>query len=133
MVKNVKKVGNKIIVGLIESVTIYGNKMKVKTTAKFDTGAQRSSIDQKIADKLGLGTVIKFVRIKSASAGKNQIRRPVFKAEIEIEGRRLPVEFNTTDRSHLKQKILIGRDLIHSNFVVDVAKSNKSHLETDLR
>lgn len=125
---------SKITVGLTEPVVIYGKKMKVRTTAKFDTGAQRTSIDSRIAEKIGLGTVIKFVRIKSASSGaSNYVRRPVFRADIVIMDKKFPIEVNIADRSHLKQKVLIGRDVMFNRFIVDITKSHHSHQEHDVK
>ncbi len=116
----------KIVVGLIEHVKIIGKKKTVSATAKIDTGAARSCVDESIVDDAGLNPVIKFVRVKSATTGgAPYVRRPVFKAKIEIAGKKIPVEVSTADRSHLKQKILIGRDVIRSNFLVDVEHSHK--------
>ena len=116
----------KQIVGLIEPVKIIG-KTTVEARAKFDTGAARSCIDEKIADKLKLGPVIKFVRVKSATLGEiKYVRRPVYRAKIEIAGKRIPVEISTADRKNLKYDVLIGRDIIKSNFIVDVEHKNKT-------
>jgi len=116
----------KIVVGLIEPVKIIGKK-EVSTIAKIDTGAARSCVDEKIAIEAGLGPVVKFVRVKSATTGnKPYVRRPVFKAKIEIGGKRFPTEVSIADRRRLKYKVLIGRDLIRSNFVVDVEHSHRT-------
>ncbi len=116
----------KQIVGLIEPVKIIG-KTTVEARAKFDTGAARSCIDEKIADKLKLGPVIKFVRVKSATLGEiKYVRRPVYRAKIEIAGKRIPVEISTADRKNLKYDVLIGRDIIKSNFIVDVERKNET-------
>lgn len=116
----------KIVVGLVEPVKIIGKK-EVSAVAKIDTGAARSCVDEKIAIEAGLGPVIKFVRVKSATTGnKPYVRRPVFRAKIKIGERKLPVEVSVADRRRLKYKVLIGRDIIHSNFIVDVEHSHKT-------
>jgi hypothetical protein len=113
----------KCVVGLIEHVKIVGEKETVVELAKFDTGAQTSSLDRKLAEHLGVGAFVKSVKIKSASAGKGTYSyRPVHRMGVEICGKVLPVNFNITDRSHMKQKVLIGRDVITGNFIVDVEK-----------
>ncbi len=116
----------KIIVGLIEPVKVIGKKI-VSATAKIDTGAARSCIDETVAKEVGLNPVVKFVRVKSATTGgAPYIRRPVFKAKIEIAKRIIPVEVSIADRKHLKQKVLVGRDVIRSNFLVDVEHTHKT-------
>ncbi len=115
----------KIVVGLIEPVKVIGKKT-VSALAKIDTGAARSCVDEKIAIEAGLGPVIKFVRVKSATTGdKPYVRRPVFRAKIEIGGKKIPVEVSVANRRNLKHKVLIGRDIIRSNFIVDVERSKK--------
>ena len=54
------KVNGKILIGLIENISIGSNDRYVKEIpAKIDTGATRSSIDIKLASELNLGPVIK--------------------------------------------------------------------------
>lgn len=116
----------KKIVGLIEPVKIIGKK-EIKANAKFDTGAARSCIDEKLAEKVKLGPVIKFVRVKSATLGKiKYVRRPVYRAKIEIANKKIPVELSIANRKNLKYDVLIGRDVIKSNFIVDVEHKNKT-------
>ena len=111
--------------GLIEPVEIIGKKT-ISSMAKIDTGAARSCIDEKLAIEVGLGTLIKFVNVKSATTGKaSHVRRPVFRAKIRIKGKKIPVEVSVANRGNLKYKVLIGRDIIHSNFIVDVEKIHK--------
>ena len=116
----------KQVVGLIEPVKVIGKNV-VESKAKFDTGAARSCIDEKLAEKVKLGPIIKFVRVKSATLGKiNYVRRPVYKAKIEIAGKRIPVELSIANRKNLKYDVLIGRDIIKSNFIIDVEHKNKT-------
>ena len=116
----------KIIVGLVEDVKVIGKKT-IASTAKVDTGAARSCVDEKIAIEAGLGPIIKFVRVKSATTGRAPfVRRPVFRAKIEVGGKKIPVEVSVANRGNLKHKVLIGRDIIRSNFVVDVERSKKT-------
>ena len=57
----------KIVVGLVEKVTIYNNGNKKTVLAKIDTGADRSSIDTALANKLKLGPVVGIKYYRSAS------------------------------------------------------------------
>jgi hypothetical protein len=111
----------KAVIGLIENVKVIGVKETAIESAKFDTGAQTSSIDKKLAERLGIGAFLKSVKIKSASAGKGTYSyRPVHRLDIEIRNKVFHVNFNITDRSHMKQKVLIGRDVITGHFIIDV-------------
>ena len=111
----------KILVGLTDKVKIRGKK-SVETLAKFDTGAKRTSIDMGIAAKAKLGPVIDVVKVKSASLKGGYVKRPVVEAVVEVCGKKLKVKANIEDRVHSKQKVLIGRDIIKSNFIIDVEK-----------
>jgi hypothetical protein len=121
----------KIVVGLVDKVKVIGKK-EIIAMAKFDTGAKRTSIDVEIAAKAKLGPIIKVTRVRSASA-RGSIRRPVVEAKIKVNGKTLKKEVNVEDRSHSDQKILIGRDIIFSNFIVDVEKTHTSPRVQDVR
>jgi len=121
----------KKIVGLIEEVEIVGSKT-IKCKAKFDTGAFDSSIDKKLAEKLSLKKTGKNKIITSSSIPKG-VRRPVVEMILKMHGKEIKTDANIADRSHSKQKLLIGRNVIFNNFIVDVAKSNKSPKADDLK
>jgi len=120
----------KITIGLIEKVTVIGSNGSVETMAKFDTGAARNSIDYELAAKAGVGPVISSVKVKSASG---EGRRPIVRAVIEVKGKQFKTRANLEDRSDMKYKVLIGRNLIYSNFIIDVEKSHTSHKENSTR
>ena len=111
----------KILVGLTDKVKIRGKKV-VTTTAKFDTGAKRTSIDLKIAARANLGPIVDIIKVKTASLRGGYVKRPVVEAQIEICGKKIKVLANIEDRVHSKEKVLIGRDIIRSNFIVDVER-----------
>ena len=119
-------------VGLVETVEIIGKTASIKRRAKFDTGAQTCSIDKALAKKIGTGKLVKYVNVTSASSQKG-VKRAVYKMKVKINGKDYNVDFNLADRSKMKYKILIGRNLIHKNFIVDVSKSHKSFKDTDLK
>lgn len=108
------------IIGLIEKVRINGKTV----LAKIDTGAKRSSIDIELASELKLGPIFKSVKIVSADGSEI---RPVVKAEIYIKGTKIESSFNIANRKRLKYPILIGREDIKENFLIDPSKNEVSH------
>lgn len=119
------------VVGLIEKVKVVGKKKDVTTLAKFDTGATGNSVDIRLAGKAGL-FVVSTAKVTNASI-KDFKRRPVVDVVFQIKGRKYRTRANLEDRGHLPYKVLIGRKLIISNFVVDVSKTNVSHIDVDLK
>ncbi len=117
----------KKIVGLVEPVKIIGEK-EIDVLAKFDTGAQRTSIDKKLFDELGLE---KIGKVKTVNVHGKSIRS-LTEFEIVIKGEKFMVEANVADRSKVKFKVLIGRNTIFNNFVVDITKSHNSAKIGDL-
>ncbi|MCD6414783.1 MAG: ATP-dependent zinc protease [Candidatus Diapherotrites archaeon] len=112
----------KEVVGLVEPVVVCGKK-KVSAMAKFDTGAARTSIDLELAKKAELGPIIKHKKIHSAlSPGQ---KRGVVKVKIHILGKTYETEATLSKREHSKCKVLIGRDIIYNNFVIDISKGGK--------
>ncbi len=112
---------SKRVLGLIENVVIFGES-KVKTQALCDTGAKSTSVDLKIAEKAKLGPIIRTVEIKNPSV-KQVFKRPVVKAVIEIAGEKIETSVNIQDRSHMKFPVIIGRNLLMHNFIIDVEKN----------
>ena len=112
--------GKKKVVGLIEPVKIIG-KNTVKTTALFDTGAKLTSIDNKIAAEAQLGPVLRTQKVK-APITKDTKQRPVVRVRIKIDKREFEAEANLNDRSHMKYPVIIGRNVIQGNFIIDISK-----------
>ncbi|MFQ5647937.1 MAG: RimK/LysX family protein [Candidatus Aenigmatarchaeota archaeon] len=108
------------VVGLVEDIAIIG-KNRVKTKALFDTGAKTTSVDITLAAKAQLGPVIRTIRIKAASL-KGRTQRPVVEAIIEIKGQKFEVEVNLQDRSHMTFPVIIGRNILAGNFLVDAKR-----------
>jgi len=114
----------KKVIGLVEKVKIIGYKGEVETEALLDTGATYSSVDLKIAAKAGLGPVTKSMKVKSKTDPKGYMRRAVVRGEIVLKGLRKKTSFTLADRSDMSYPVLIGRNVIHSFFVVDVEKTH---------
>ncbi len=113
---------DKVILGLVENVSIQGNGGKETTVvARIDTGATASSIDSALATELELGPILRSKVVKSASGVK---KRPTIKATIFIKGIRIEEEFTVADRSHMTYRILIGQNVLKKgNFLIDPLKS----------
>ena len=110
----------KMIVGLVEEIEITGKK-KVRAMALFDSGARNTSVDLGLAAKAMLGPIIKTTKIKAASITR-EIRRPVVKANIRIRGRVFDTEVNIQDRSHMTFPVIVGRNILSGNFIIDTKK-----------
>ncbi len=87
-----------------------GKRKRVELMAKIDTGAYRSSIDQELAQELGLlrpDNILYYRHYRSALGRRH--RRPVIGLTLWIKGRKIITAANVTDRHRLRTKILIGR------------------------
>lgn len=117
IINMVRGAPGKRVVGLVERVRIIAEK-SVTVRALFDTGANSTSIDKSVARKVGLGKPLRYTTVYSASNSKG-VRRPVVRAIIEIMGEKFDTEVNIQDRSHMTFKMLVGRNVLAGNFVVD--------------
>ncbi|MEK6958534.1 MAG: RimK/LysX family protein, partial [archaeon] len=78
------------------------------------------------AAKAGIGPIISSVKIKNSSAPNGYTRRAIAEAVIIVKGKRIHTGVNIEDREGMPYSVLIGRDVIHDNFLIDVAKSHTS-------
>lgn len=116
MFENMSK---RIVIGLTETIEIFGKDRNEKLVARVDTGAEKSSIDKGLAKDLKLGPVIKRKLIKSAHGSK---RRPIISVKIGIAGKKMKCHFTVADRRHLKYKVLIGQNVLKKGFIIDPLK-----------
>ncbi|MBW6462120.1 MAG: RimK/LysX family protein [DPANN group archaeon] len=114
---------NKKILGLTEVVYVYGAKKCAKIAAICDTGATTTSIDANIAKDLDFGEPIRMTRVMNPSLN-TKFKREVVKVNLEIAGRKFEVGANVQDRMHMTHKMIIGRDILYGNFIVDVSKTH---------
>lgn len=112
--------------------------------AKIDTGAYTSAIhckkiktsdgvlsfyidleqdDQNFSKKYQTRN---FSRKKIRSSNGESQTRYVIKTKITLFGKNYVTEFSLSDRSKMKNPILIGRKLLNKKFLVDVSKKNLS-------
>lgn len=129
----------KTIIGSRVLIDVIGHASAVP--AKVDTGADSSAIwtSSVNIDKSGelsfvlfgpdspyyTGEVIKTREYSVAgvrsSTGERQIRYRV-SLPVRLEGRRIKVVFNLSDRSANLFPVLIGRRTLHNKFIVDVSR-----------
>lgn len=111
---------DRLYLGLVEIVTLENGR---KYKAKIDTGADSSSIDESVLEKLGEKKTLSHKIIISA-LGRN--RRPTKLIGIELQGKKFKEKFTISDRSNLKYKILIGKDILKKEgFLVDPLKEEE--------
>jgi len=115
--------GSPRVIGVYERVQILNsNGKKVPILAKIDTGADRSSVDRKLADELGLlrEDNIIFTRRYKSAIGKHQ-KRPVISLTFYLAGEKIETVAGVADRSNLRTKMLVGtRDI--KDFVIKPSK-----------
>lgn len=105
------KVPKGVIPALQKSPVLKQGKHRVvEVRAKIDTGAFRSSIDQTLADKLGLlqKERVLYYRHYRSSLGKHN-DRPVVGITFWLKGKKVVTAVNVADRSKLRTKFLLGR------------------------
>lgn len=110
---------DKSIIGQLERVTLHSERGKRTLTARIDTGAKWSSVDVKLAAKLGLGPIIEA---KAITSSHGTSVRPVVKAKVTLAGRTINGRFTVYDRRHMKHPVLIGRNILKGKFIIDPSK-----------
>ncbi len=109
---------DKIVIGPVEDITFKGES-PAKFEGRVDTGATSSSIDAKIVADLKLGPVLSVRKVRNAHG---ETLRPVVEAKFVIRGKTLTANFTVADRSKMKYKVLIGRNILKEGFLIDVTK-----------
>ena len=115
------EMSGKKLVGIVEKVEVTGRET-IKTLAVFDSGARMTSIDVRLAAQAQLGPIVKTTKISNPSL-RGQVRRPVVEARIRIHGRVFDALVNIQDREHMTFPVIIGRNIISGNFIIDTKKN----------
>ncbi len=125
--------GEKITIGLVEDVILlpYG----VKFPARIDTGAASSSLDArelrvqdgtvefKLPQKYGgLQLRLPVVGWETIRSSESRESRPVVEMELCLGPKRLLVKLNLNDRSMVKYPLILGRNFLREDYVVDVKR-----------
>ncbi len=94
------------ILDAVEQVSFQVGDQNKSYLAKLDTGAYRTSLDEKLVEELGLQVLERQILIKSAS-GVNT--RKAVKVKFTLHGREINSVATIVDRSHLKYPLIVGR------------------------
>jgi hypothetical protein len=124
----------KIVIGAVEDVILLPS--GVKLPARIDTGAAKSSLDARalrihgkmvefrIPDEYG-GTPFKLpiIEWRHVRSAETRGRRPVVEIDLCIGSRQIRARVNLNDRSMVKYPLILGRNVLQDQFVVDVKRS----------
>lgn len=94
----------------VEEVTVIGLGTKKETIlAKIDTGAWGSSIDKKLAKKLGIFSRDRILWYKRTISALGKESRAVINVTFYLAGRKIRVPMTVSNREDLTYKMIIGR------------------------
>lgn len=111
-------INNRKIIGNFVNIEFIDLKKNFK--AKVDTGADYSSIDKELYDKLP-DDKKKVIGTKIIKSALGVSRREFVELEIVLLGEKFKTEFSIADRKRLKYRVLIGKNLIKSkNYLIDL-------------
>ena len=113
------------VIRLVERIVVRGPGGEEKVRAKIDTGADRTTVDEVLADRLRLGPAVSTVTIKASAAGQ-KVERPVVIASIIISGRIYEVRVGVADRSQMRYRVIVGRDILRNgDFLIDPSRKKR--------
>lgn len=128
---------DRVTLGLVEDVILLP--WKVKLPARIDTGAATSSLDARelqIKDNIaefslpekygGLQLRLPIVDWKTIRSAGARGKRPIVEIELCVGPKHIRARVNLTDRSQVKYPLLLGRNVLQKNFVVDCMKAHCS-------
>ena len=105
-----KNLEGKIPVEIFQKVTVFGlNGKKKVLNVKIDTGALSTSIDQSIANELGLLEKDNILREKSIRSALGLQVRKIVGIEFSLAGQLIKTRASISDRSNLRYQMIIGR------------------------
>jgi len=115
----------KKVVRLVEKVTVQGPGGEERVRAKVDTGADRTTVDRRLAERLKLGPVLSEVTIKASAEGR-RVQRPIVNATVTVKGKTFDLRVGVADRSQMKYLVIIGRDILRTGiFLIDPTRKKK--------
>jgi hypothetical protein len=117
-------------IGLVENVVLMP--WKIKIPARIDTGAAYTSLDArelKIQDNIaefklpwkygGAKIRLPVIGWQSIRSAEARERRPVVEMDLCIGSRFLRAKVNLNNRSLVRYPMIVGRNILKENFVVD--------------
>jgi len=120
----------KIKVGVVEDVILLP--WGIKLPARIDTGAAHSSLDAReltIKDNIAefklskkysrLQLRLPVIDWQTIRSAESKERRPVVEVELCVGPKHFRSRVNLNDRSKVKYPLIIGRDILQGNFIVD--------------
>ena len=123
----------KITVGTVEEVILLP--WGVKLAARIDTGAAKSSLDARelkiegdrvefrLPEKFGgLQLRLPIIEWRHVRSRDGYQRRPVVELEFCLGSRQIRNKVNLNDRSFVKYPLILGRNFLKDQFVVDVSR-----------
>jgi hypothetical protein len=124
----------KIQIGSVENVVLLP--WGVTMPARIDTGAATSSLDARnltIKDKTvefnlpqqygGRRISLPILKWKTVKSAGSKGQRPVVVVELCLGSKRVRTQVNLNDRSNVKYPLIIGRNTLMGNFVVECSTS----------
>jgi hypothetical protein len=143
-----KAISNKTIIGQIED--IYVDEAKNSYKARIDTGAATTSINAQMLRIKGgskdpsknIGKKIIFdtynaekkkttieatiIDVRRVTNSQGEEKRYMVELSLTYKGKTKKIGVNLRDRSKMEYKLLIGRNWLKGDYVVDVSKENKT-------
>jgi len=123
----------KITIGAVEDVIFLP--WGVRLPARIDTGAAKSSLDAReltVQDDMvefklppkygGLQLRLPIIEGRHIRTPEGRERRPIVELEICLGSKRIRTEVNLNDRSMVRYPLILGRNFLRENFVVDVKR-----------
>ena len=120
----------KIKIGVVEEVILLP--WGIRLPARIDTGAAHSSLDARgltIKDNIaefklpkkygGLQLRLPIIDWQTIRSAESKERRPVVEVELCVGPKQLRARINLNDRSKVKYPLIIGRDILQGNFIID--------------
>ncbi|OGM18544.1 hypothetical protein A2686_03005 [Candidatus Woesebacteria bacterium RIFCSPHIGHO2_01_FULL_38_10] len=108
----------------VKIVNAWGKKVKV--TAKIDTGAWRTSINEGLASELGLLKDDNILWTKTVRSSFGKEKRPVINLSFWLAGRKITTPASIAKRTALKFPVIIGRKSLKGLLVnPDITKDEK--------
>lgn len=133
----VARAGEKVTIGEVEDVILLP--WRVRMPARIDTGAAQTSIDAQeltIQENMaefrlhkrygGLHLRLPVVEWQEVRSSEARERRPVVEIEFCLGPKLLRARVSLNDRSMVTYPLIIGRDVLRNNFIVDCTESHCS-------